>query len=252
MNIEIKNIHAYVEDKEILNGVSMALGTGTLSVLMGPNGSGKSTLANVIMGNPDYEVRSGEIIVNNDNILELEPHERAKKGIFMSFQHPVEIPGLTVGRFLRRAYEAIHGDVPVGFVAKLRKELDVLGMSHDFINRYLNEGFSGGEKKRMEILQMSVLEPKFALLDEIDSGLDIDAIRIIADGINRMRRENPHFSVLVITHYKRVIECLEDPSEIYVMNKGQIVEKGSLELLDKLEKKGYGWLVEDATHKEIS
>ncbi len=245
MNIQISDLHASIEDKKILNGVSMNLETGKLTVLMGPNGSGKSTVSNVIMGNPNYEVGGGDIVVNNESILELEPHERAKKGLFMSFQYPVEVPGITVGRFLRRAYEALHETVPAGFVSLLRKEMDILGIDHSFINRYLNEGFSGGEKKRMEILQMRVLKPSFAILDEVDSGLDIDAIKVIARGINAMREENQSFSVLVVTHYKRIIDHLTEPDVLYVMHEGKVVATGGMDTLDKLEAQGYGWLLKE-------
>lgn len=245
MNIHIADLHASIENKKILNGVTMNVEAGKLTILMGPNGSGKSTVSNVIMGNPNYEVNGGDITVDNESILELEPHERAKKGIFMSFQYPVEVPGITVGRFLRRAYEALHGEVPSGFVSLLRKEMDILGMNHSFINRYLNEGFSGGEKKRMEILQMRVLKPSFAILDEVDSGLDIDAIKVIAQGINAMREAHKSFSILVVTHYKRIVEHLTNPDVLYVMHEGKIVATGDMETLDKLEEQGYGWLLKE-------
>lgn len=243
MNIIIKNLHASIEGKKILNGVDMQLQEGKLTILMGPNGSGKSTVSNVIMGNPNYEVTEGSVAVDGEEILEMEPNERARKGLFMSFQYPVEVPGVTVGRFLRRAYEALHGEAPAGFVSILREEMNILGMNHEFINRYLNEGFSGGEKKRMEILQMRVLKPSFCILDEVDSGLDIDAIKIIAKGINLMRTENPKFSMLVVTHYRRIVDHLDSPDVLYVMHQGKIIRTGGMEVLQKLEDEGYGWLL---------
>ncbi len=244
MKVDVKNLSVSIEGKKILNDVSMSFEEGQLTIVMGPNGSGKSTVSNVIMGHPSYDVDGGEVIVEGENILELEPHERARKGIFMSFQYPVEIPGLTVGRFLRRSYEVLHGEVPKNFVALLRKEVEELGLSQDFINRYLNEGFSGGEKKRMEVLQLKILKPRFAILDEIDSGLDIDAIRIIAGAINDIRRENPAFSLMLVTHYRRIVDELENSNKVYVLSKGKIVSVGELSILDKLEGQGYRWLEE--------
>lgn len=242
MKIELKKLYAGIEDIEILKGVDLTLEAGTLNVLMGPNGSGKSTVANVIMGNPNYECTSGEITIDGENLLELESYERAQKGVFMSFQDPVEITGISVGRFLRRAYEVLHKEVPTGFVKILREEVNRLGMDEGFINRYLNEGFSGGEKKRMELLQARILRPQFVILDEVDSGLDIDAIRLIAKGINDMRKDNPSMTILVVTHYKRIVDHLENLDKVFVMNKGKIVKDGALELLDKLENEGYGWV----------
>ena len=245
MKVDIKDLSVSIEGKQILDKVTMDFEEGQITIVMGPNGSGKSTVSNVIMGHPSYEVDGGEIIIEGEDILELEPHERARKGIFMSFQYPVEIPGLTVGRFLRRAYEVLHSEVPKNFVAMLRQEVTNLGLSQDFINRYLNEGFSGGEKKRMEVLQLEILKPRFAILDEIDSGLDIDAIRIIAGAINNIRRENPQFSMMLVTHYRRIVDELENPNKIYVLSKGKIVSVGKLDILDKLEGQGYRWLEEE-------
>lgn len=245
MNIEIRNLRAGVEDIEILKGVDLSLKQGTLNILMGPNGSGKSTISNVIMGNPNYLVSEGSIEVDGEDIIELETHERALLGLFMSFQDPVEVTGITVGRFLRRAYEVLHKEVPAGFVKILRAEVEKLNMSQSFINRYLNEGFSGGEKKRMELLQARVLKPKFVILDEIDSGLDIDAIKLIGKAINDMRKENPDMTILVVTHYRRIVDHLENPNVVHIMSKGEIVQSGDMHLLDKLENEGYGWLHEE-------
>lgn len=242
MKIEINNLQVGVEGTKILCGVNLTIESGTLNVLMGPNGSGKSTVANVIMGNPNFEVFDGSILVDGKDITELKSYERARLGLLMSFQDPVEVTGVTVGRFLRRAYEVLHGEVPTGFVKILREEVARLKMDQNFINRYLNEGFSGGEKKRVELLQMRVLKPKFVILDEIDSGLDIDAIRIIGKGINDMRKENPSISIMVVTHYRRIVDHLDNPHSLYVMNKGQVVQSGNIGLLDKLEEEGYGWL----------
>ncbi len=244
MNIEIKNLSVSIEQKKILDNINMDFKEGKLTIVMGPNGSGKSTISNVIMGHPGYTVDGGEISVDGENIMELEPHERARKGIFMSFQHPTEIPGLTVGRFLRRAYEVLHKEVPSGFVARLREEVSSLGLGQEFINRYLNEGFSGGEKKRMEVLQLRILKPKFAIMDEIDSGLDIDAIRTIAKTINTIRKENPQFSLMLVTHYRRIVDELDNPDVIYVLNKGKVARVGEMDILDKLEGQGYSWLKE--------
>lgn len=247
MNVEIKNLYAEVaeeRDIKILKGIDLSLKEGSLNILMGPNGSGKSTVSHVIMGNGTYDVTDGEVLVDGVNILELDTHERARLGIFLSFQDPVEVTGITVGRFLRRAYEVLHKDVPTGFVKILRAEVDALGLDQGFLNRYLNEGFSGGEKKRMELLQARILKPKFLILDEIDSGLDIDAIKVIGKSINDMRKTYPSMSILVITHYRRIVDHLENLNGVHIMKDGVIIKSGSMDILDKLEDEGYGWLLE--------
>ncbi|MEX2442146.1 MAG: Fe-S cluster assembly ATPase SufC [Alkalispirochaeta sp.] len=243
MKIEIKNLQAKIEDTPILNGVDLTLNSGEIHALMGPNGSGKSTLSNVMFGNETYEVTGGEILVDGVNILEMEPHERAQLGLFLAFQYPVEIPGVSVGRFLKRASEIRFGDdeqKTKTFVKQLRASMDYMEMEQGFINRYLNTGFSGGEKKRMEILQMLMLEPQFAILDETDSGLDIDALKIVAKGVNRLRSETD-FGALVITHYQRILDHIT-PDYVHIMYQGKIVTSGGGELVEALEAKGYDWV----------
>lgn len=243
MKIEIKNLQAKIEDTPILNGVDLTLNSGEVHALMGPNGSGKSTLSNVMFGNETYEVTGGEILVDGVNILEMEPHERAQLGLFLAFQYPVEIPGVSVGRFLKRASEIrFDGDEEKTktFVKRLRSSMDYMEMEQSFINRYLNTGFSGGEKKRMEILQMLMLEPQFAILDETDSGLDIDALKIVAKGVNKLRSET-EFGALVITHYQRILDHIK-PDYVHIMYQGKIVTSGGGELVEALEAKGYDWV----------
>ncbi len=242
MKIEIKGLKAKIEDTAILNGVDLTMQSGEIHALMGPNGSGKSTLSNVVFGHPLYEVTGGEIHVDGTNILELETHERSRLGLFMAFQYPVEIPGVTVGRFLKRAAEIRFGEEnfnATSFIKELREMLDLMKMDRNFINRYLNEGFSGGEKKRMEVLQMLMLKPTFAILDETDSGLDIDALKIVADGVNRMR--DPDFGSLIITHYQRILDHIR-PDFVHIMYEGKIVSSGGHELVESLEANGYDWV----------
>ena len=242
MKIEISNLQAQIEDNPILRGVNLSMQSGEVHALMGPNGSGKSTLSNVIMGHPHYEVTKGEVTLDGENILTLETDERAHRGLFMAFQYPVEIPGVTVGRFLRRAVEIRFRSDQIKtkqFIADLREMMDFMQIDRQFINRYLNEGFSGGEKKRMEILQMLMLKPAFAILDETDSGLDIDALRIVANGVNRMR--GPNFGALIITHYQRILNHIT-PDFVHVMYQGKIVKSGGSELVATLEKQGYDWV----------
>lgn len=242
MKIEIKNLKAKIEDTPILNGIDLTMNTGEIHALMGPNGSGKSTLSNVIFGHPLYEVTGGEVLVDGTNILELDTHERSRLGLFLAFQYPVEIPGVTVGRFLKRAAEIRFGEDKLNttqFIKELREMLDFMGMDRNFINRYLNEGFSGGEKKRMEVLQMLMLKPGFAILDETDSGLDIDALKIVSDGINRMRGAD--FGSLIITHYQRILDYIK-PDYVHIMYKGKIVTSGGHDLVASLEEKGYEWI----------
>ena len=247
MKIEIKNIYAKIEETPILRGVDLAMKSGEVHALMGPNGSGKSTISNVIMGNPNYETTAGEIFVDGTDIVPLEPHERARLGLFLAFQYPVEIPGVTIGRFLRRAVEIHQNDAEFStrnFIAQLRAEMDFMHIDRQFINRYLNEGFSGGEKKQMEVLQMLMIAPQFAILDETDSGLDIDALKIVSQGFNRLReKKKDQFGALIITHYQRILDYIK-PDFIHIMYNGKIVMSGTGELAHELESKGYDWIRE--------
>lgn len=241
MKIEIKDLKANIEDKPILNGVNLTLNSGETHALMGPNGSGKSTLSNVIFGHPSYEVTGGQILVDGEDLLEMETHERAQLGLFLAFQYPVEIPGVSVGRFLKRAAEIRFGEEGAkGFVKSLREAMDYMEIDRAFINRYLNEGFSGGEKKRMEILQMLMLKPEFAILDETDSGLDIDALKVVSQGVNKLR-EAGGFGALVITHYQRILNYIH-PDYVHIMYQGRIVTSGGHDLVVKLEEKGYDFI----------
>ncbi len=248
-SLEIRNLHVSVEDKPILRGVNLTIKQGEVHALMGPNGSGKSTLSNVILGNPAYEVTDGEILLDGENILEMETDERSRAGLFLAFQYPVGIPGVTLANFLRlainsrmKAADPDSKGISVSDFRKLMKEkMDMLQMDHSFAGRYLNEGFSGGEKKRAEILQMAVLKPSIAILDETDSGLDIDALRIVSEGVNKLR--GPELGVLVITHYQRILNYIK-PEYVHVMFQGQIVESGGPELALHLEERGYDWVRE--------
>ena len=247
--LEIRNLHAQVEETgmPILRGVNLSIKQGEIHAMMGPNGSGKSTLANVIAGNPTYEVTDGEIILDGENILEMGADERSRAGLFLAFQYPVTIPGVTLANFLRHALnsrlKAENSDskgMPIPqFVRLLREKMSMLGVDHSFAGRYLNEGFSGGEKKRAEVLQMATLEPKFAILDETDSGLDIDALKVVADGVNALRA--PDKSVVMITHYQRLLDYIV-PDFVHVLYNGKIVKSGGKDLALELEKKGYDWL----------
>ena len=211
MRLEIKDLKASIDDLPILNGIDLEINTGEVHALMGPNGSGKSTLANVLMGHPKYKVTAGKVFFNGEDILELPPHERAKKGLYLAFQYPVEVPGVTIGKFLKRAVELRKVDSKkmnvTAFIKELRAAFDYMEMDQSFINRYLNEGFSGGEKKRMEIIQMLLLNPNFAILDETDSGLDIDALKVVSKGVNRLRGKT--FGGLIITHYQRILDYIK-------------------------------------------
>jgi len=247
--IQIRNLHAGIDGKEILNGVDLTVSQGEVHALMGPNGTGKSTLAYVLMGHPNYEVSDGEVIFNGKNILELAPDERSRMGLFLAFQYPVAIPGVSVANFLRTAVNARRKaedpedkGIPIPeFRVMLKDKMDLLKMDHAFAGRYLNEGFSGGEKKRAEILQMAALQPEIAILDETDSGLDIDALRIVSDGVNALRGEE--LGVLVITHYQRILNYIK-PDFVHIMLGGKIVESGGPELALTLEEQGYDWLRE--------
>ncbi len=249
--LEIRNLHASVEGDEslILRGVDLIVRQGEIHALMGPNGSGKSTLANVLMGNPAYEVRAGTVLLDGEDVLDMEPDERSRAGLFLAFQYPVAIPGVTVANFLRHAINArMKADDPDSkgipipkFARMMRQKMTQLQIDHAFAGRYLNEGFSGGEKKRAEVLQMAVLEPRIAVLDETDSGLDIDALRIVADGVNSLT--GPKMGALVITHYQRMLNYIK-PDVVHVMVDGRIVERGGPELALELEAKGYEWIRE--------
>lgn len=241
--LEIKNLHATVAGNPILRGLNLTINRGEVHALMGPNGSGKSTLSNVIMGHPNYEITDGEIHFMGQNITEMEPDERAKLGIFLAFQYPTSIPGVTLANFLLASVKAVRGAENVKLM-EFRKELvaqmAALGISQDFAKRYVNEGFSGGEKKRCEILQMAMLKPGLAILDETDSGLDIDALRIVSDGVNRLT--TPEMGVLVITHYQRLLNHIK-PHHVHVLVHGRIVQSGGPEVALQLEEKGYDELL---------
>lgn len=242
----IENLHASVEGKPILKGVNLKIESGEVHALMGPNGSGKTTLANVIMGYPHTQVTQGKIYVNETDILPLPTDERARLGVFLAFQYPSEISGITVGKFLKRALDAKalcnREKISVSeFMKELKNNLELLGLSSQFANRYLNEGFSGGEKKRMEMVQMLMLKPRLAILDEPDSGLDIDAVKIVAQGLNKL--QGPEFGALVITHYQRILNYIQ-PHHIHILYDGRIVTSGGPELSKTLEEKGYDWVKE--------
>ena len=243
--LEIKNLHAKIEEREILKGINLTVNAGEIHAIMGPNGSGKSTLAKVLAGHPDYEVTEGEVLYFGKNLLELEPDARAREGVFLAFQYPIEIPGVSNANFLRMAYNEKakhHGQEeldPLEFDDLIHEKIKIVEMDKSFINRSVNEGFSGGEKKRNEILQMAVLEPKLAVLDETDSGLDIDALRIVAGGVNKLA--NKDNAILLVTHYQRLLDYIE-PHFVHVLYNGRIVKSGEKELALELEKKGYDWI----------
>ncbi|HEJ6868403.1 TPA: Fe-S cluster assembly ATPase SufC [Staphylococcus aureus] len=244
--LEIKDLHVSIEDKEILKGVNLTINTDEIHAIMGPNGTGKSTLSSAIMGHPSYEVTKGEVLLDGVNILELEVDERAKAGLFLAMQYPSEITGVTNADFMRSAINAKREEGQeinlMQFIKKLDKNMDFLDIDKDMSQRYLNEGFSGGEKKRNEILQLMMLEPKFAILDEIDSGLDIDALKVVSKGINQMRGEN--FGALMITHYQRLLNYIT-PDKVHVMYAGKVVKSGGPELAKRLEEEGYEWVKEE-------
>ncbi|NDR17177.1 Fe-S cluster assembly ATPase SufC [Staphylococcus aureus] len=244
--LEIKDLHVSIEDKEILKGVNLTSNTDEIHAIMGPNGTGKSTLSSAIMGHPSYEVTKGEVLLDGVNILELEVDERAKAGLFLAMQYPSEITGVTNADFMRSAINAKREEGQeinlMQFIKKLDKNMDFLDIDKDMAQRYLNEGFSGGEKKRNEILQLMMLEPKFAILDEIDSGLDIDALKVVSKGINQMRGEN--FGALMITHYQRLLNYIT-PDKVHVMYAGKVVKSGGPELAKRLEEEGYEWVKEE-------
>ena len=246
--LSIKNLHASIGDKEILKGINLEIKAGEVHAIMGPNGAGKSTLSAIIAGNENYEVTEGEVILDGEDLADLAPEERAHKGVFLSFQYPVEIPGVSVTNFMRSAINETRKakgqeEMPANEMLKLiREKSELLEIDRKFLSRSLNEGFSGGEKKRNEIFQMAMLEPKLAILDETDSGLDIDALRIVANGVNKLKSEKN--AVLVITHYQRLLDYIV-PDFVHVLYNGKIVKSGGAELAHELEDKGYDWIKQE-------
>lgn len=239
--LEIKDLKVKIEDKEILKGISLKIDKNQVVALMGPNGSGKSTLAYALMGHPKYEITNGKIVLNGEDVTDASPDERAKKGLFLSFQYPQEISGVSVSNFLRTALNAKR-ETPISvldFHKILQEKMALLKMDKSFAMRYLNEGFSGGEKKRAEILQMAVLQPKIAILDETDSGLDIDALKTVAEGVNSLK--GPETGILIITHYQRILNYIT-PDKVHIVMKGNIIKSGGKELALQVEEKGYDWL----------
>jgi len=247
--LEIKNLQAGIEDKPILKGIDLSVNAGEVHAIMGPNGSGKSTLASVLAGRDGYDVTGGEVLLQDDDLLDLAPEERAREGVFLAFQYPVEIPGVNSAYFLRSAVNEIRKHRgkeeldAMNFLKAVKAKMKELGLSEDFLKRPVNAGFSGGEKKRNEILQMAMLKPKLAVLDETDSGLDIDALRIVADGVNRLK--GPDNAQVVITHYQRLLDYIV-PDFVHVLYDGRIIKSGDKTLAHELEEKGYDWLIRDA------
>src|SRR2546423_414061 len=247
-DLEIRNLHVRAGEKEILKGLDLKVETGKVHALMGPNGSGKSTLANVIMGHPNLEVTEGQVMFRGQDITEAQPDERARMGLFMAFQYPVAVPGVTVTKYLRtvlNAHREARGEEPIPlkqFRQDVEAAMKLTNVPKDFASRYLNEGFSGGEKKRMEILQLALQQPGMAILDETDSGLDIDALRVVANGVNSVA--GPDMGVLIITHYQRILHLVQ-PSHVHVIYAGRIVKEGGPDLVGELEAKGYGWITEE-------
>jgi Fe-S cluster assembly ATP-binding protein len=257
--LEIKDLHVSIDSKEIIKGLNFSTNKGEVHAIMGPNGSGKSTLAYTLLGHPKYTVTKGDILIDGESMLELSTDERAKKGLFLGFQYPTEIAGVGYSNFLRNAYNSLskafgdqNRDVFLTvreFHDYVKKNLDTVGLDSSFLTRYLNEGFSGGEKKRSEVLQMIVLKPKFAILDEPDSGLDIDAVKAVAEAINTL--VSPENGVILITHYARILRYISKLDYVHVMSKGKIVKSGGKEIAEMLEEKGYGWL-EDGEKEDVS
>lgn len=253
----IKDLHVSIEETPIIKGLNLTVRQGEVHAIMGPNGTGKSTLAYAVMGHPSYEITEGDVLIDGNSILDMAADERSRKGVFLAFQYPVSIPGVTVANFLRTALNARrrHADPPqeeisiLDFRKLLKSKMDLLEMEYSFGGRYLNEGFSGGEKKRTEVLQLAVLEPSYAILDETDSGLDIDAIRIVSDGVNAVK--GPNMGVMIITHYQRILNYIK-PDFVHVMFDGRIVESGSEELSLLLEEEGYDWVREKHGNKETT
>jgi Fe-S cluster assembly ATP-binding protein len=252
--LTIKNLHASVDGKEILRGIDLTVNPGEIHAIMGPNGAGKSTLSNVLAGRDGYEITQGEVIYNGENLLELEPEERAQRGVFLAFQYPVEIPGVSNVYLLKaalnavRKYQGLEEVDAMDFLTLVREKMKLVKMNEEFLHRNVNEGFSGGEKKRNEILQMAVLEPALAILDETDSGLDIDALRTVSEGVNALRAEDR--SIVMITHYQRLLDHIV-PDFVHVLSEGRIVKSGDKELAKELEKSGYSW-IHDAPEGETA
>ena len=252
--LEIKDLHATIESKEILKGVDFRVKQGEIHAIMGPNGSGKSTLASTVMGHPKFIVTKGDILFDNQSIIKLAPDVRARKGLFLAFQYPYEVPGVSLSTFLRTAYNAVRqggkkGDLGqemlsvLDFRKMLKEKLKLLDMDESFATRYLNEGFSGGEKKRCEILQLAIIQPKIAVLDETDSGLDIDSVKIVAEGVNKL--VGPEMGVMIITHYQRILRYIK-PDYVHILLDGRMVKSGGPELAEALEAKGYDWVKKEA------
>jgi len=247
-DLEIRNLHVRAGEQQILRGLDLTVGQGEIHALMGPNGSGKSTLANAVMGHPNLDVTEGQIIWGGEDITEASTDERARMGLFMAFQYPVAVPGVTVTKYLRtvlNAHRDAHGEEPIPlkeFRQSVQEAMQLTRVPEEFSRRYLNEGFSGGEKKRMEILQLALQHPKLAILDETDSGLDIDALKVVADGVNSVA--GPELGVLIITHYQRILDYVH-PTHVHVMYQGRIVRQGGPELVHELEAKGYGWITDE-------
>jgi Fe-S cluster assembly ATP-binding protein len=239
--LKIENLRVEIDGQEIVKGLDLEVGEGEIHAIMGPNGSGKSTLANVLMGHPRYEVTGGAITFRGEDVFELEPDERAKLGMFLAFQYPSEVPGVSVANFLRTAVNSVREEElsPMDMYRLIQDKMKIMQMDPKFAERYLNEGFSGGEKKRNEILQMLMLDPKLAIMDETDSGLDIDALQVVAKGVNELR--GPGFSAVIITHYQRILRYIE-PDRVHVMLDGRIVTSGGKDLAEELENKGYEWV----------
>src|SRR5438477_776178 len=247
-DLEIRNLHVRAGDKDILRGLELSVDKGEIHALMGPNGSGKSTLANAVMGHPGFEVTDGQIVFRGQDVTAADPDERARMGLFMAFQYPVAVPGVTVTKYLRTVLNAqreAKGEEPIplrDFRQTVEAAMKLTNVPREFSSRYLNEGFSGGEKKRMEILQLALQRPEMAILDETDSGLDIDALRVVANGVNAVA--GPDMGVLIITHYQRILHLVQ-PSHVHVMYQGRIAKEGGPELVDELEAKGYGWITQE-------
>ncbi len=241
--LEIRNLHVAIDGKEILKGISLAVNKGEIHAVMGPNGSGKSTLANTVMGHPKYTVTGGDILFDGESIVDLSPDQRAKRGLFLSLQYPTAIPGVTMVNFLRRAVNSVRGsEMPVReFRQLLTDKMKLLKVDQEFARRYVNEGFSGGEKKKAEILQMGILQPRLALLDETDSGLDVDALRTVAEGVNAL--SGPEMGVLIITHYQRILNYIK-PNFVHIIADGRLVKSGGPELALEIESRGYDWIRE--------
>lgn len=250
--LEVRNLHAKIGDKEILKGIDLTIKDGETHAIMGPNGSGKSTLSAVLVGNPMFEVTDGTAIFNGKNLLEMKPEDRANEGIFLSFQYPVEIPGVSMTNFMRtainekRKYQGLEPMSAADFIKLMKEKRQVVELDAKLSQRSVNEGFSGGEKKRNEIFQMAMLEPKLAILDETDSGLDVDALRIVAEGVNKLK--SPHNSTIVITHYDRLLDIIR-PDVIHVLYKGRIVKTAGPELAKEIEARGYDWIKEEIGEK---